>query len=447
MRLSRSARRQLAQTLPPADAGQASGQALATAGNLAGLLLDRKPHIAARGTNRYVAARSEELRFLDEEVLVPLIRLARFSGSADWKDADRSELCLAAAAARTLGYEVRVIHDSSSRDEFLLLAETLGETSRSWGTYALRCGLTEPFVVEVPRPLAEKQTVEFGVSLLGRIRAAAMLVAGAHPQANLDGSADITRTANRVNMFHLVHQVLLRELGPRAVQVVQVRASQELVDADLLVATSEGKTRADDLDPLTRRLLSALDDERLCIRFVRGDRETTSYEPDTVQLAAMNLTSHKSLTTLWLVPEVRREYEIQGDNQLQEAQFQAVGIPTVQATLEEYLTAARSANQRCVLPETLRCQIEEYAVYHDIVRLQQLCLQWPQFQFMRLLDVGSQQAFLLIRRQDGDSPAVVALQANGSRVVTGGSACQPAAEGMTRSESARESSWEVAIRP
>ncbi|MFQ5696165.1 MAG: hypothetical protein ACE5HB_09270, partial [Terriglobia bacterium] len=77
---------------------------------------------------------------------------------------------------------------------------------------------------EIPRPVYEENTVEFGVSLFQRLRAAALLIAGAHPKSNTDGSADVVLFNNRRSLFNLVNQVFLRETGDAPFVAIQVRA-------------------------------------------------------------------------------------------------------------------------------------------------------------------------------------------------------------------------------
>ena len=100
-----------------------------------------------------------------------------------------------------------------------MLAATDNQPGRGWGTYVFRFGTPGSHVIQVPRPLYERNAYEFAITLFDRMTATGLFLAGAHPAANVDGSADIIRLSNKVNMFNLVHQVCLREWGPRPMMV------------------------------------------------------------------------------------------------------------------------------------------------------------------------------------------------------------------------------------
>ena len=136
-----------------------------------------------------------------------------------------------------------------------------------------------PLVVEIPHPLYERNTGEYGVSLFDKLDAGFLLIAGTHPKCNVDNSADVADNANKVNLFNLVNQTILRDFGTDELLVVQVRAfghrpgiSNPMADA--LVAFSDGSLSADTLGQLGRDLLTALEDDRFHVKFVAGDLDT-----------------------------------------------------------------------------------------------------------------------------------------------------------------------------
>lgn len=425
--LSRPDRRKLLAKLTVASSAGATGARLdRVEGRLRTQLLDAKAHVADRGTDLYVPARQEELLFLDDEVLKPLLRIARRVGSAGQLGRnDRQELQAAAAAAAVLDYRLTLFEDRSAGRDYLLLAESgqppNGRTPprRHWGTYAFRLGLADPYVVEVPRPLYERHVYEYGVTLFERVPAAAILIAGAHPRANLDGSADVVRMANKLSAFNLVHQVLLRELGPRPTLIVQARAIREPLMTDVVIATADGTARAEELTPLKRKLLDVFRRDGLKCQFADGSAEIAGYELGvTLQSASLNLTQNKELVSVWLSPSLRTMYRCQDENRLQHSQFSALGIPSIDADLYDYLAghlaghlaAAGPQPTQCELPEQLTRDLTAYLHNRDVVGLRKLQRQWSDFRLTRLIDRDSRQAFLLISRRAGPQlPAVVNL--------------------------------------
>ena len=98
-------------------------------------------------------------------------------------------------------------------------------TSRTGPAQALNQNVPGPRkLVQVPRPLYEYNSYEYGVSLFEHLRARALLIAGAHPDANRDGSADLVRMTHYRSLFSLVNQVMLRESGDEPLLVIHSRA-------------------------------------------------------------------------------------------------------------------------------------------------------------------------------------------------------------------------------
>jgi hypothetical protein len=74
-------------------------------------------------------------------------------------------------------------------------------------------------VLEVPRPFADWKAVECGAALMGRLKARALLIAGAHPLASRDGSADVLAAPG--SPFQAAHALLRRH------DIVQIRGEPD----------------------------------------------------------------------------------------------------------------------------------------------------------------------------------------------------------------------------
>ncbi len=361
-------------------------------------LLDRKSRLAERGTDQYVPPKLEELLYLDYEVLRPLLAIARRRAAlAELSGQDWDELNAASSAASVVGSEVVLLHDTRQNQDFLILSDTsMAETSRHWGTCVLRCGLSGSAVVEVPRPLAERNTYDYGVNLFTRLEGSVLILAGADPRANLNGTADVTRWANRVNCYNLALQVLLRELRDQPLLVLQVRGFDAPLDTDILVATSNGDTRMSELRQQTRRFLQSVQRVGLRVTFVDGALETAGYEASGIQPAlALCQPDNKEFASLWVAPHLRLRFGHDADRGHHYEQFEAADIPTVEVDLATFVQAKRQAAAFAAVPSGVRDLIEDYLRTRDVVALRELRVKWGEFGWTRLIDARTRQVFLV----------------------------------------------------
>jgi len=364
-------------------------------------LLADKQRLAGRGTDRYRPPRLEDLLYFDEEVLTPLLGLSRSARpNGEWSAAGLVELRALAIAARGVGYDLLRYRHRASGQEYLILTEDEASSERRyWGTYVFRLAGGQNYLVAVPHPLFEINSFEYGVSLFERMQANVLSLAGAHPQANRDGTADVTVAANANSLFTLVGQVVLREAGDAPWLMVSVRAygvrpGIPAPTADAVLAWGDGAVRPDSLGPLEQQLLAALNEDGLSTRFVDGAPETAGYEAaGSPQARYLSATANKAFCTVWLSPRVRAALSQQGENAAQEIQFATLGIPTRQDDLYRYLASLPTAVEGTPPPawrEAARAYIER----RDILNLRQL-RDWPGFRYERLIDRDTQQAFLL----------------------------------------------------
>ncbi|MBI4866889.1 MAG: poly-gamma-glutamate biosynthesis protein PgsC/CapC [Candidatus Wallbacteria bacterium] len=118
-------------------------------------------------------------------------------GQASWdaalREADGSLAGLEMATARV--------------GELVYLSESRAapKRPRGGGIYAFRRQAGRRLIVQVPHPLADPGAVELAASLFEALDAAALFVAGAHPETNIDGSADVL--VNPRTLFQAAHRV------------------------------------------------------------------------------------------------------------------------------------------------------------------------------------------------------------------------------------------------
>ncbi|MCA9150931.1 MAG: hypothetical protein KDA92_16580, partial [Planctomycetales bacterium] len=316
------------------DARAEASQMARLDGTLNRWLQDERELLARQGSNSYRAASVDEMLYLDEEVVGPLIQVARSANSFDkLTDANRERLATIDTAAHPLGYGLVLFHDTATDDDYFVLREELPR-QRHWGTYVFRAGLESPYVVEVPRPLYEQQTFQFGISLFEHPRSSVLMIAGAHPFANPNGTADVMRLANKVCLFHLVRQVLLREFPVEPMLLMQSRAIQAPIDADVVIGTDDGTSSYEQSGPLVRGVVDQFKADNRRVRLVDGSELTAGYELGILLQASSLLHSeNKQMVSLWISPALRRKYRDSRTLTMAAAQFSSIGIESVEMEL------------------------------------------------------------------------------------------------------------------
>lgn len=374
-------------------------------GYLQDWLLADQDRIAPAASDRYAKPTLEELLFFGDEIVAPLLQAAD-TGYRDgaWTEAGLEELRLIQDAARVLGYELLRYHHRGSGSDYLILAESR-PAARYWGTYVFRLGTGAPLVLQAPRPIHELNSFEMAVALFESMHAGALLVGGANPTANRDGSADIVRLTNKDNIFNVVTQTLLRHAGDAPLLVVQSRAAGLRPDgglpaADVLLGNAGGALALDQLDPLERRVVDALERYGLGVALTGGERPSAGYEVGTMaQTFYLSATHNKFFLTFWASPLARSSFTQQTDLTPQTLQARALGLPSVEAELSAYL--ARHGNRLGPLPQSVRDGLAPYFASQDIVVLHALISRHPALRFERLVDLGSRQAFIAVRDAQG----------------------------------------------
>ena len=368
-------------------------------------LLQHRAQFAGQGSGFYQPPSLDALLYFDREIFTPLLRLlqSRAAGGV-WEAPRRDALRAIHAAARTYGYQL-VYHQSDEADAQYLLLTEIADTPqhrRHWGTYVWRLGAPQPYVVQVPRPMLEADTLAYGVTLFERLRARALFISGAHAKANVDGSADALNAEQPQNLFNLAHQVILREHRQTDMLVIQSRGFAYHPDrpqpqADMLLAFHGGADTPATLPPLGQQLLRMLQRDGLDARFVDGAEETIGYGATSgAQAKYIDATSRKAFVLLWLSPNVRAHYRQQSENRTLAAQFYALQVMTLKADLSGYVLKQAPWGDAAALPEALKAQLRHYLADQDIIRLRQLTRAWPAYRFERLLDPNTDQAFLLV---------------------------------------------------
>jgi gamma-polyglutamate biosynthesis protein CapC len=367
-------------------------------------LSDNKTLIAEAGTEQFRKPELGTLAFFDQLVLTPLFQLIQRDLQNGWEPASEPRLIRLSVLAQSQGYQLSRYQQIETRENYLILApETEPDNpARNWGIYVFRLGPAAPLSVQVPRPLYELNTFEFGATFFEESRAAVLMISGTHPYANSDGSADVSHPANPQTLFNLVHQVWQRELRLEPLETVQVRGmgAMSLVsgEADVLVGSYYGLYNQD-----RRRLIEGtLRRLGLAVAPVLGEASTAGYEASiNAQSLYLSLTENKDMTTLWLRPDTRRLFRSSENDRQQSSRFDAVGVPSVLASLPERVADNGFAEAPPRALKRMKSILRDYQASENIGFLDSLVRTYPEYRFQRVVDLNSQQGFLIARGADG----------------------------------------------
>jgi hypothetical protein len=89
---------------------------------------------------------------------------------------------------------------------------------KGWGLYAIRLDSSSKIIVEAPHPLFDQRTPSVALDIYRALDARALLIAGAHRNANGTGTADAAHKTDTI--FHTVHETLSRDIAATSGDVV-----------------------------------------------------------------------------------------------------------------------------------------------------------------------------------------------------------------------------------
>lgn len=379
-------------------------------GYLYAWLVERRDAIAAAGSGRFEPPAVGDLLYLQSEVLAPLHELA-----VGWQTRrDEEALRAINAAAGTLGYRTVLHRHVASGAEHVILTESEGGR-RHWGTVVLRMGAASPYIVEIPRPLAERQTFEYGTRLFARLDARALVVSGAHFAVRADGRGDVIAPSNPLTAYNLAHQVLVTAMGDAAWTLqVRGRRDRDPRPGPDVVPAFVGKPPAASDAERVRALVTAL----------RGDADTVALAGTSemarlrdsgggdAQARFVGQLGQPRFVTVAISAQARRAYRDRLLDDTEQARFEAVGIDTARVDVGQLL-----ARQPFAAPADARVRalVDAYVRTQNVVALAAARADGVRMQ--RLIDLDSGRAYLRIDAADGRPGAVRFLDpgASGSR--------------------------------
>lgn len=401
-------------TLPPAVAREEL--------EIHDFLFPPRTSIAANGSNAYQTAGSAELIYLDKEVLQPLLKASQ---SADLSRPQiAAGLQAAQQAAASLGYRVRWLRSPSVQQDFLVLEEVAqGAQRRYWGSYLLRVGASRPYLVQVPRPYFDPNSLEIGAELFQRLQAGAILISGTSPLANQDRSADLLNQNHHANLFNLAAQSFLHSRASQPWLTLQTRAinphpGQSLSEDQIVLAFANGAEQAQQAGPLGEELVRSLQTQGRRMHLATASAGDAPFNvPLSLQNLYLSSTQNKQLALLWVSPLAAAG--LRQESELEAQQIQALHIARRAGDLGQIIKTAQPA--AASLPPQLRQHLNAWLQTRDVVRLHAALQAQPQLEFEYLQEASTRRGYLLLWRREGEARrwlAVLNLGASeGSRVL------------------------------
>ena len=129
------------------------------------------------------------------------------------KDLGRA-LDLAAKENYTLSYYV----DRGDDYAVSYLLREQRPIQKGWGLYAFRLDSPSDIIIEAPHPLYDKRSPSVALDLYRALDARALLIAGAHRNANRDKSSDAAHATDSI--FQSVHMILSQKIQTQSGEVI-----------------------------------------------------------------------------------------------------------------------------------------------------------------------------------------------------------------------------------
>ena len=121
-----------------------------------------------------------------------------------------ADLASAAYLATQNNYALISYTDRGDDNAVSYLLREQKPIQKGWGLYAFRVDSTNNIIIEAPHPRYDRRTSTVAMHIYRALDARALLVAGAHRNANSDGSADMAHTTESI--FRSIHVALSKEV-------------------------------------------------------------------------------------------------------------------------------------------------------------------------------------------------------------------------------------------
>ena len=128
------------------------------------------------------------------------------------------DLAQASMLAGDLHYRLNYYVDRGDEYAMSYLLRESRPIEKGWGLYVLRMKSTSNIIIEAPHPLFDRRSPSVALDIYRALDARALLIAGAHRNANGDGSADVAHALESI--FQSVHIALSQDVQAEAGEVI-----------------------------------------------------------------------------------------------------------------------------------------------------------------------------------------------------------------------------------
>jgi gamma-polyglutamate biosynthesis protein CapC len=298
---------------------------------------DGKESRLSWGSN-HIPAELNHLSLFDQHVLTPLIR-------AVVHDQELSRTPQMETTLRKVNYRLTELSEVTSGERFWVLSES-GQLPSYHGIYIFRTGSAASLAVQVPNPLAEYRTLEFGFELFDALNARALFVSGSSRRRGI-AEFDVTHLDNKESVFQLMHQAFHREsYSHTPVLSLQIRGAADLsaLHSDAVLSTGEEIRGETGLCPELVSVEEKLEQYGLIIHPFSGNLQDTDYSTrSNAQQIYTRDFDMGTFAVLWVSRELR---DCHRNQQIKSDLIDAIGWPVKTGSLEESLleTGARSTD-------------------------------------------------------------------------------------------------------
>lgn len=115
----------------------------------------------------------------------------------------------ASVTATDSNYELLWYVDQNDNNSVDFVLREIDPSKNGWGLFVFRADTTSNLIIEAPHPVFDEETPKVSVDLFRALKARAVLVAGAHRDANPGGTADAS--SNPQTIFEAVHEAELQQ--------------------------------------------------------------------------------------------------------------------------------------------------------------------------------------------------------------------------------------------
>jgi gamma-polyglutamate biosynthesis protein CapC len=364
-------------------------------------LMDRKEKIAGKNTNRYRPPSQGQMLFLDEELIRPIIEMSMHDVLAS-DIPIQQEIGRLRQMASAVNLELLYFSNLSNGNRYVVLTDSASSKDPThWGTYIWRLGSANNYVVQIPKVLAERQTLEYGAALFDRINARALFIPGARPDTNVDGSSDLTSNLNRNSLYSLVHQrQLLATNAPQ--QFLQIRGFADKAfaqKADAIISFWRNDHQEQSAFYLDLKDKIGTNSARVLLSEGQHGFEDFAVG-ESAQTDLMSLESNAHLATIWISIATRDRIGVVTAGSRIVDYYRAAAITTNSGDLGEWL-ARQKLSTYCPVPKSIHDLLSEFSETRDIILLELLKNSHPNYNFQLFLDEPSDQAYLDIRLKSG----------------------------------------------